>query len=175
MFAEEQEADSSAPSPEAIKEKRKTYWHEYWSKNKDRILANRAVRYAEDPDYRKGIIDRSKERFRAGKIGRHRPNPEKQVKARSRVMKSGAGQTFIIYGTSETGSRLGYSSQSIRKWVQDRICPKPTAIDKAGRLWFSDDWIKFMDEMLEKFRIEAWDLDHFKKRVQEAWKERGKE
>jgi hypothetical protein len=91
-------------------------WDAWYAKNKQRLAAKRAKRYAEDPAYREAALRRSREQ-------RHKD------------------KTPVLDGTTiafkDMAQALGVTTWVLREWRRKNYFPEP--VNRDGRLWFHPD------------------------------------
>lgn len=144
-----------------------TYWERYWRENKGAILAKRRKKYANDPEYREAIKERSRRRWREElkKGGREKgKKPEKRyLRPKIVVIR---GHEVRVYGIGELADLIGYTVATLKNWEKLGVLPPATAVDGHGRRWFSVAFIQWFDSVIEAFRDQGWELEIFKAAVE---------
>jgi hypothetical protein len=144
-----------------------TYWDRYWRENKEKILAKRRKRYAEDPEYRESIKARSRKRWREElrKGGREKGKKPGKRYLRPKVVVI-RGIDVKVFGIGEFADLIGYTVATLKNWERLGILPQATAVDGHGRRWYSKAFIGWFDGVIERFRDHGWELEKFKEAVE---------
>jgi hypothetical protein len=144
-----------------------TYWERYWRENKDKILAKRRARYANDPEYREAIKERSRKRWREElrKGGRTKGKKPGKRYLRPKVV-SIRGEDVLVYGIGEFADLIGYTVATLKNWERLGVLPPATAVDGHGRRWYSKAFIEWFDGVIDAFRDKGWELETFKEAVE---------
>lgn len=148
------------------------YWKEYWAKNRERILALRKARYAEDKQYREGVIARAKERYwrKNAKKALVEKEIPKRIKESSRTLRPRVipgpnGEAITVYHIAELGRMCRVSTETLRSWEERGIIPKATMIDEYGRRWYSREYMNTLASLVNLHWNSVRKLSDFEKLV----------
>lgn len=124
----------SKGNPERIKE----YQKEYWERERERLLEERRERYRTDPEYRKRIQARARQRYWFEvRPGRRKEQPEVTLSSLeskgyievtvddAKDVRHGETIKVPVYTSSQVAEMLGKSEQTIRLWLKQGVLPEP--------------------------------------------------
>ena len=63
-----------------------------------------------------------------------------------RLVETKSGKTVKLYSVGELAKRIDYSTVRTRSMIHDKILPSATFTDRFGRRWFSDRYIRAVEE-----------------------------
>jgi DNA-binding transcriptional MerR regulator len=135
----------------------KSYFQEYYEKNREVLSKKRRDRYRDDPEYRDQVKKRAMERYlkqREERLKDLEENPqEPKVRGNNfpRVMEID-GKDVLVHGVSEFASRVGRNVQTITAWEAKGIIPAPTVKDDLGRRWYSVEHMDFIASLAREYR-----------------------
>ena len=148
------------------------YWTRYYRENKEKILAKKRERYQNDPQYREGIKERARARWRdeLRKGGREKGLKKDKRYLRPKIVQID-GKDVVVHSIGEFADRIGYTIATLKNWETLGVLPRATAVDDNGRRWYSEKFMVWFDSTIECFRGEEWELDTFMDKVLSEHKE----
>jgi len=132
------------------------YNREYYLKNKDRIAAQKKLRYENDPEYREAVKARRREqkaRQRAAKAkARENQLPTNQREARKKrvILPNGERAVARMYTLGQASWRIGITSQTLTKWEQIGVIPEPTYRTPGGLRTYTTDEVSVIRRAYNK-------------------------
>jgi uncharacterized protein YqgQ len=159
-------------------------YRDWYLANRDRVNADRRQKYADDPELRSVISQRSKNRWTSGKSQRIRFRQEKVLKSLGfidvldvenirhvRIALIGE-ELRRIYSSKLLSCVLGIDVWTLKRWEKADAIIRPDFVDDSGRNWFTRDSIQFMFDVVKDHRAENYRLSDFGKVVQSIWRGR---
>jgi hypothetical protein len=151
---------------------RRGYFRDWWAKNREAVLAKRASKYRDDPEYRIAALERARiwwvdhrnptARVREGSMER------KKRYMMPRILQAG-GKQIEVFSSGMFAQAIGFSNQATFEWRSTGVLPPATMTDEKGRYWYSEAYIEMVRGVLDSMASEPWNLGEFKKRLWAAF------
>ena len=150
-----------------VKNKRSSYFKQYYEENKDKIAEQRRDRYHNNPDYR----NRTRLCNTMSHAKRARTKREKAMASGRLPGKHYDDLGNQLYTISDVSEMVGKAVFTLRKYHEDGILPETIKAPRGWRL-YSHDQIKWLQHMLAKCTPEGQDyanLECFRKNIHMVW------
>jgi hypothetical protein len=130
-------------------------------KTAERVLKDRRIRYANDPDYAESIKE-SVRRQREAKA----PSTRKRSFNRDKILTVN-GVSVSLLSSGKAAAILGVCPRTIAHWERKGYIPLNTAKDSLGRRWYPVEFVAFLAEWTNNRPSNR--LDGWSRQVKEAW------
>lgn len=152
---------------------KKISWNEWWSKNSNRVLKERRERYKTDRALRSKMRSYSKKVWLSGERDRIKRREDKMLAKREELeqkIKHNTikklipkkvqvnGQKIVVYPMIYLAKELGVDSIIVKRLAKLGVIPKATLVDRANRLWYSQEYLDALGRVFIKVKAKFWTL-----------------
>lgn len=146
------------------------YFTKWYKENKDERNARRRERYADDPEYRAQVVERSREqRERKRKVPKVRL-PRFQKPKREELPD---GSVIHLYSVGAFAKLIGRSIQSISHWENKGLIPETPYRDSRGFRYFTRSMMAVVIREIDGRRRLFPANPEMYSRIESAWRELG--
>jgi hypothetical protein len=112
-----------------IQKQKESSFSRWYKANRERVLAKRKQRYAQDPEYRQRAVEASRRR-RRGEVAPTTPPDDAPISFREAV------------------ERVGVSGSALHSWRRHKLFPEPKRY--GGQLWFSQQQVLLLKHLKDR-------------------------
>lgn len=130
----------------------------------ERVLRERADRYARDDGYKKRIIESVRRQREA-----RGPSDRKRSFNRDKIVIIN-GVSVNLYSRGKTAHLVGVSPRTLESWEKKDLIPINKTKDRLGRSWYPAEFVMFLAELAvsrSKHKLSEWSSQ-----VKDSWRSR---
>jgi hypothetical protein len=135
---------------------RTPYHQSYYERNRERILALKREKYANDPEYRAkadATTKRNRKRKQALKAAQQKGRLPSETVTMVIELPNGEHVSTQMYTTTDAAEALGISGPTLRRWVQRGAVPKPQYRIRNDLPAFTQDQVRVIARELKAHRV----------------------